>query len=110
MINDDIESIYFQWVDKGFKAHNLKMMIEDGNAMMRVRALNGDILGGRVWLSDLNVPTLNAQGKVFINGEFEPVVPMEQIHVTTYRNILYFQLTLDQVRGAIENGPLTLAA
>ncbi len=110
MLKDDIEDIYFEWVDKKFKAHNLKMLVEDGNALMRTRTLNTDILGGRVWLADLNTPSLNAQGKVFLDCEFEPVVPMEQIHVTTYRNILYFQLVLDQVRGAIENGPLTLAA
>lgn len=35
---------------------------------------------------------------------------MEQINITTYRNILYYQLVQDQVRGAIDNGPLTLAA
>jgi hypothetical protein len=72
--------------------------------------LNQDILGGGVWLSDLNTPTLNAGGKVFLNVEFEPVGLMEQIHITTYRNILYYQLLLDDVRGAIENGPLTVVA
>ena len=42
--------------------------------------------------------------------EFEPVGLMEQIHVTTYRNIAYYRLLLDSVRGAIDNGPLTIAA
>lgn len=110
MINEALEDIFFQWVDKKFTKGNLKMMIEDGNAALRVFKLNDDILGGRVWLSDLNTPTVNANGQVYLNVEFEPVVPMEQIKVTTFRNIAYFQLLLDEVRGAIDNGPLTLAA
>jgi uncharacterized protein len=28
---------------------------------------------------------------------------MEQIHITTFRNVLYYQLLLDEVRGAIDN-------
>lgn len=110
MINEALEDIYFLWVDRKFTKGNLKMMIEDGNAALRVFQKNDDILGGKVWLSDLNEPTLNAQGKVFLNVEFEPVGIMEQIGITTYRNILYYQLMLDEVRGAIDNGPLTLAA
>lgn len=110
MINESLEDLYFIYVDRKFTKANLKMMIEDGNAALRVFALNDDILGGRCWLSDLNTPTLNAGGKVFLNVEFEPVGLMEQIHITTYRNILRYQLLLDEVRGAIENGPLTLAA
>lgn len=109
MINEALEDLYFLYVDRKFTKHNLKMMIEDGNAALRVFKLNDDILGGKVWLSDLNTPTLNAGGKVFLNVEFEPVGLMEQIHITTYRNILYYQLMLDEVRGAIENGPLTLS-
>ena len=53
---------------------------------------------------------METNSKVFLSVEFEPVVPMEQIHITTHRNPLYFELLLDEVRGAIENGPLTLAA
>lgn len=108
MVNESLEDIYFGWVDKKLTKGNLKMMIEDGNAALRVFTKNDDILGGRVWLSDLNEPTLNANGKVFLNVEFEPVGLMEQINITTYRNILYYQLLLDEVRGAIENGALTL--
>lgn len=110
MINESIEDLYFFYVDKKQKKFNYKMLVEDGNAAMRVFKNNDDILGGKVWLADLNLPALNANGKVFLNVEFEPVGLMEQIHVTTHRNILYYQLMLDEVRGAIENGPLTLAA
>jgi phage tail sheath protein FI len=110
MINESLEDLYFQYVDRKFTAANLKMMIEDGNAALRVFAKNDDILGGRVWLSDLNTPTLNAQGKVFLNVEFEPVGIMEQISITTYRNISYYLELLDGVRAQIDNGPLTLAA
>ena len=110
MINEALEDLYFQYVDRKLTKGNLKMMIEDGNAALRVFKNNDDILGGRVWLSDLNEPTLNANGKVFLNVEFEPVGIMEQIHITTHRNILYYTLLLDEVRGAIENGPLTLDA
>ena len=110
MINEALEDLYFQYVDRKFTKYNLKMMIEEGNATLRTFKNNNDILGGRVWLSDLNTPTVNATGKLFPNVEFEPVGIMEQINITTYRNILYYQLLLDEVRGAIENGPLTLAA
>lgn len=110
MINEALEDLYFNWVDKKFTKANLKMMVEDGNAAIRVFISNTDILGGRVWLSDLNTPTLNAAGKVFLNVEFEPVGIMEQINITTHRNILYYQILLDEVRGAIENGPLSIAA
>jgi len=109
MVNETLEDLYFLYVDRKFTKGNLKMMIEDGNAALRVFKNNDDILGGRVWLSDLNEPTVNAQGKVFLEVEFEPVGLMEQIHLTTHRNILYYQLLLDEVRGAIENGPLTVA-
>ena len=110
MINEALEDLYFVYVDRKLTKGNLKMMIEDGNEALKVFTNNDDILGGRVWLSDLNTPTLNANGKVFLNVEFEPVGIMEQIHITTFRNILYYQLLLDDVRGAIENGPLTLEA
>lgn len=109
MVNEALEDIYFQWVDRKLTKGNLKQMVEDGNAALRVFRDNNDILGGRVWLSDLNQPTVNANGKVFLNVEFEPVGLMEQINITTYRNILYYQVLLDEVRGLIENGPLTLA-
>lgn len=110
MVNESLEQIYFKWVDKKLTKANLKMLIEDGNAAMRVFTKNDDILGGRVWLSDLNEPTVNANGQIYLNVEFEPVGLMEQIKITTHRNILYYQLLLDEVRGAIDNGPLTLAA
>lgn len=110
MINESLEDLYFLYVDRKFTKYNLKMLVEDGNAGMRAFKNNDDIIGGRVWLSDLNVPSLNANGKVFLAVEFEPIGIMEQIGITTHRNILYYQLLLDDVRGAIENGPLTLAA
>ena len=110
MINEALEDLYFKYVDRKFTKYNLKMLAEDGNAALRVFALNDDILGGKVWLSDLNEPTLNANGKVFLDVEFEPVGLMEQIHVTTHRNIIYYRVLLDSVRGAIEQGPLSLAA
>lgn len=110
MVNLAIEDLYFSYVDRKFTKANLKMMIEDGNAALRVFKNNDDILGGKVWLSDLNEPTVNAAGKVYLNVEFEPVGIMEQIGVTTHRNIIYYTILLDEVRGAIENGPLALAA
>lgn len=109
VVNEMLEAVYFRWVDRKLTAANLKQMIEDGNAGMRALRDAGHIYGSRIWLSDLNQPAVNVQGKVFLNVEFEPVGLMEQITITTYRNILYYQLELDQVRGAIENGPLTLS-
>ena len=110
MINESLEDIYFSWVDKKLTKGNLKMMIEDGNAALRIFAANNDILGARVWLGEQNAPATNANGQIFLNVEFEPVGLMEQIKITTHRNIAYYQLLLDEVRGAIDNGPLTLAA
>ncbi|POO54297.1 phage tail protein [Agrobacterium rosae] len=110
MINEALEDVYFQYVDRKFTKANMKMMIEDGNAALRVFKNNDDILGGRCWFPVLNDPTLMANGKLFLEVEFEPVGIMEQIHITTHRNILYYRLLLDEVNGAIETGPLSVAA
>ncbi|NTG74472.1 phage tail protein [Agrobacterium rhizogenes] len=110
MVNEALEDLYFLYVDRKFTKANLKMMVEDGNAALRVFKNNDDILGGRVWLSSINEPTTLADGKLFLDVEFEPVGLMEQIHITTHRNILYYRLLLDEVNGAIETGPLSLAA
>lgn len=103
MINESLEDVYFRWVDRKMLRGNLKQMVEDGNAAIRAFKNNGDILGGRVWLTAQNEPTLNAQGKVFLGVEFEPVVPMEQIHVTAHRNIRYY---VELFEGLVEEGPL----
>ncbi|MGP4725553.1 phage tail sheath subtilisin-like domain-containing protein [Agrobacterium deltaense] len=110
MINESLEDIYFAYVDRKFTKANMKMMIEDGNAALRVFKNNDDILGGRCWFPALNDPTLMANGKIFLHVEFEPVAIMEQIHITTHRNILYYRLLLDEVNGLIETGPLSVAA
>ncbi|WP_421424147.1 phage tail protein [Agrobacterium rosae] len=110
MINEALEDVYFLYVDRKFTKANMKMMLEDGNAALRVFKNNDDILGGRCWFPVLNDPTLMANGKLFLDVEFEPVGIMEQIHITTHRNILYYRLLLDEVRGAIETGPLAVAA
>lgn len=110
MINEALEDIYFLYVDRKFTKANMKMMIEDGNAALRVFKNNEDILGGRCWFPVLNDPTLMANGKLFLDVEFEPVGIMEQIHITTHRNILYYRLLLDEVSGLIETGPLAVAA
>ncbi|NTI86039.1 phage tail protein [Agrobacterium rhizogenes] len=110
MVNEALEDLYFLYVDRKFTKANLKMLVEDGNAALRVFKNNDDILGGRVWLSNVNEPTTLADGKLFLDVEFEPVGLMEQIHITAHRNILYYRLLLDEVNGAIETGPLSLAA
>lgn len=110
MINESLEDVYFQFVDRKFTKANMKLMIEAGNAAIRTFKNNEDILGGRCWFPALNDPTLMANGKIFLNVEFEPVGIMEQIHITTHRNILYYQLLLDEVNGLIETGPLAVAA
>ena len=86
------------------------MMIEDGIAALRVFRNNEDSLGGSVKLSLENDPTLMVNGKVLLDVEFEPVGIMEQIHITTHRNIVRYQLLLDEVNGAIEIGALSAAA
>jgi hypothetical protein len=49
-------------------------------------------------------------GKTLLGVEFEPVGLMEQIHITTHRNIVRYQLLIDEVNGAIEIGALSVAA
>lgn len=110
MINEALEDLYFLYVDRKMTKGNFKMLIEDGNAAMRVFRNNEDILGGSVKLAAQNDPSLMANGKVFLDVEFEPVGIMEQIHITTHRNILRYQLLLDEVNGAIETGALSVAA
>ncbi|MBA8798260.1 hypothetical protein FHW77_001966 [Agrobacterium sp. RC10-4-1] len=110
MINESLEDLYFLYVDRKTTKGNFKMLIEDGNAAMRVFAKNEDILGGSVWLSDQNDPTLMVNGKTLLGVEFEPVGLMEQIHITTHRNIVRYQLLIDEVNGAIEIGALSVAA
>ena len=99
MINESLEDLYFKYVDRKLTRYNLKMMVEDGNAALRVFRNNGDILGGRVSLSSLNEPTLNANGKVFLDVVFEPVGLMEQIHITTHRDIRYYIELFEGLRG-----------
>ncbi|TBN10874.1 phage tail protein [Agrobacterium cavarae] len=110
MINEALEDVYFQFVDRKFTKANMKLMLEAGNAAIRVFKNNEDILGGRCWFPALNDPTLMANGKLFLNVEFEPVGIMEQINITTHRNILYYRLLLEEVNGLIEAGPLSVAA
>lgn len=99
MINESLEDLYFKYVDRKLTRYNLKLMVEDGNAALRVFKFNDDILNGKVWLSDMNTPTLNANGKVFLEVDFEPVGLMEQIHITTHRNIRYYIELFDGLRG-----------
>lgn len=112
MVNESLEDIYFLYVDRKFTKANLKMMLEDGNEAIRAFVLNEDLLGGRCWLPDLNTPTLMAQGKIFLDVEFEPVGIMEQIHITTHRNIVYYRLLLNAANdnGTIEIFPVPIAA
>ncbi|WHA40912.1 phage tail sheath subtilisin-like domain-containing protein [Agrobacterium larrymoorei] len=110
MINEALEDVYFQFVDRKFTKANMKLMLEAGNAAIRVFKNNEDILGGRCWFPALNDPTLMANGKLFLNVEFEPVGIMEQIHITTHRNILYYRLLLEEVNGLIETGPLAVSS
>lgn len=99
MINEALEDVYFRWVDRKMLRGNLKVMVEDGNAALRAFKYNGDILNGKVWLTEMNQPTLNANGKVFLGVDFEPVGLMEQIHVTTHRNIKYYVELFDGLVG-----------
>lgn len=110
MINEALEDIYFLYVDRKQIKANYKLMLEDGNAAIRVFTNNQDILGGRCWFPVLNDPTLMANGHTFLDVEFEPVGIMEQIRITTHRNILRYRLLMDEVNGLIETGPLAVAA
>ncbi len=109
MVNEALEDLYFLYVDRKTTKGIFKLFVEDGNNAMRVFQGNEDTLGGSVWLSDVNTPSLMANGKTFLEVEFEPVAIMEQIHITTHRNIVRYQLLLDEVNGAIERPALSPA-
>lgn len=98
MVNEAMADLYFHWVDKKMKRANLKQMVEDGKAAMRVFALNDDIIRGNVWLTAQNTPTLNAGGKVFLGVSFEPVGIMEQIGIETHRDVLAYELLFEGLR------------
>lgn len=90
MVNEIAVDVYFNWVDRKMLRGNLKLMVEDGNAALRALKYNGDILNGKFWLTEMNQPTLNANGRVFLGVDFEPVGLMEQIDITAHRNIRYY--------------------
>lgn len=106
-INEALERAYLEFVDRPFSKANLKFMIEGGRAFLRTMELEGAILpGSDVWLLDSNTDVEMAQGIVKLGVKFEPPAPMVDIRITSHRNIVAYELLLNQVAQEIGSGSL----
>jgi phage tail sheath protein FI len=99
-INEAITEAYMEFVDKPFTPANVKLLVESGNAAMRVFKASGAIIGGRVWFDQTkNEPIEMASGKITLSVAFEPPAPMEDIRFIAHRDIEYY---LDLAKDAIK--------
>ena len=108
-INEALEAAYLEFVDKPFSLANLKHMVEGGRSFLRLMEAEGYILpGSDVWLLDTNTKEEMAQGIVKLGVRIEPPAPMVDIRLTAHRNIVAYELLLNQV--AQEINALAIAA
>lgn len=106
-INEALERAYLEFVDRPFTKANLKFMIEGGRNFLRMMEHEGAILpGSDVWLLDSNTNEEMAQGIVKLGVKFEPPAPMVDIRITSHRNIVAYELLLNQVAQEIGSGSL----
>ncbi len=101
-INEALLDAYMEFVDKPFSPANVKLLVESGNAAMRVFKTSGAIIGGRCWFDQAkNDPTEMAAGKVTLSVAFEPPAPMEDIRFIAHRDIEYYlDLANDAIKAA----------
>ncbi|MBN7778946.1 phage tail protein, partial [Nitratireductor aquimarinus] len=72
---------------------------------LRMLEREGAILPGHdVWLLDANTDTELAQGIVKLGVKFEPPAPMVDIRLNTYRNVVSYELLLDQIAQELNGG------
>lgn len=106
-INEALEEAYLEFVDRPFSRANLKFMIEGGRNFLRMMEREGAILpGSDVWLLDSNTQEDMAQGIVKLGVKYEPPAPMVDIRLTAHRNIVAYELLLNQVAQEIAGGSL----
>ncbi|ORE90554.1 phage tail sheath protein [Stappia sp. 22II-S9-Z10] len=111
LINETIHDMMFKFIGKRMTVENLKYMVEGINEVLRTMIATGNIYGGKVSIPrDKNTSAILQQGRIYLDVEFEPVGAIECIDMTTYRNIAYYQVLLDQVEGSIREAPITAAA
>ncbi|MFT0891010.1 phage tail sheath subtilisin-like domain-containing protein [Pseudochelatococcus sp. G4_1912] len=109
-INEAIERAYLDFVDRPFSMANLKLLIESGNAFLKMLQAEGAILGGRVWLDpERNTNETMAQGRITLGVAFEPPAPMEDIRVIAHRDITYYAVLRDRVLAETSDGILSAA-
>ena len=111
--NEAIEAAYREFVDKPFSKANLKFMVESGKAFLKLLEAEGYIVPGSsdVWLDgQRNVATEMVQGRVTLGIKFEPVAPMEDIRIIAHRNIISYELMLDEVVRELNDGVFAVAA
>ncbi|MCV0378992.1 phage tail sheath subtilisin-like domain-containing protein [Nitratireductor sp.] len=104
-VNEALEKGYLEFIDRPFTHANLRFLLEGGRAHLRMLEREGAILPGHdVWLLDANTDTELAQGIVKLGVKFEPPAPMVDIRLNTYRNVVSYELLLDQIAQELNGG------
>src|SRR5690606_33933424 len=107
VVNGGIKSSYLQFIDRPFSLANVKFLVEGGRNYMRTMELEGALLpGSDVWLLDSNSEEDMAQGIVKLGVKFEPPAPMTDIRITAHRNIVAYELLLNQAIQELSSGSL----
>ncbi len=112
-VNEAIEKEWMEFVDRPMTEANLKAIAESGEQFLKRLEAESYVMRGssRVWYDrERNQPLAMSEGILSINVQFETPPPIEDLRIETFRNIEAYKILLDRVRGAIEGGPLAIAA
>lgn len=112
-VNEAIENAWMDFVDRPMNEANLKAIAESGTQFLKMLEAEGYVMqgSGRVWYDrDRNQPLYMQDGILTVNVQFETPPPIEDLRIETFRNLDAYTILLDKVRGAIETGPLAVAA
>lgn len=112
-INEAIENAYMDYVDRVMNDANLKLLVEDGKRFLRTLEGEGPVMrsSSELWYDPAkNFASEMKQGRITLSIRYETPPPIEDIRIEAYDNIQAYDLLLDRVRGAVEVGPLSLAA
>lgn len=106
-VNQGLMRAYIEFNDRPFSLANVKFLVEGGRNHMRTMELEGALLpGSDVWLLDSNSEEDMAQGIVKLGVKFEPPAPMTDIRITAHRNIVAYELLLNQAIQELSSGSL----
>lgn len=108
IVNENLEKALLTFIDKPFSQANLKFIVEGGRSFLRNMEGEGAILPGwDVWLLDTNTKEDMAQGILKLGIKFEPPAPMVEIRTTMHRNIISYEILLNQTTKKITDGSLS---